>query len=175
MDTTYDVKETITSSLDSDIRAKKRRKIEQISISEAYQPDKCSTTVKKTKDNPKKRKKSYEINYEQPFGQANMNLCEKTGLKLKHNQIGKQSVKIKPTIFEQQPKKFTKTTDEERMQNSYERTVEESRAARQSAQNLLFREQEMEKKKVEDQLIKVTTISISNQFSRIIFFRILKI
>jgi len=66
----------------------------------------------------------------------------------------------KPTqpVFEQNPQELRKnmmpTSNSMKIQNSYERTVEESRAARQNAQNLYFREQMMERKRLEDQLLK---------------------
>merc|ERR1719376_500475 len=61
-------------------------------------------------------------------------------------------------VFEQNPQELRKnmmpTSNSMKIQNSYERTVEESKAARQNAQNLYFREQMMERKRLEDQLIK---------------------
>ena len=91
-----------------------------------------------------------------------MSRSDKNSLQLKHNDKFETIEKPNQPVFEQNPQELRKnmmpTSDSIKIQNSYERTVEESKAARQNAQNLYFREQMMERKRLEDQLIKVTAL-----------------
>ena len=139
MDNKNIAKGTTKNVLDCETRAEKKRKMEQIGGGERN-------------DLIQEYPQSAQIEYEQPSEEVNINLCEKTGKNL--IPVGKIFENIKQNIFEQQPNTLIAT----REQNSdYERAIEESRAARQSVQNLLYQEQITEKKRLEVQLTKVTT------------------
>ena len=86
--------------------------------------------------------------------------------------------KLQPLV-EQQPHILIQTmqprSNNENIQNSYERTIKESKAARQSAQNLQFQEKIMEKNRFKDQMVKVKTIKNCCLNLKNITYRILKI
>ena len=151
------VKENTKSALDSDIISDKKRKIDPTGISEAYQTDKSNKRkFNKRKENPKSNEQeSNQMNYKEQFEEEYTDLCEKTGLKLKRNPVSKEWDDIQETIFEQLPNELT---DEDGLKNSYERTVEKSRATNQSILNVLFQEKKVETRRFEDQLKKVITM-----------------
>ena len=107
------------------------------------------------KEIPHFKRQEERSEYRQPIEEAKAQLCEHSGKKFKPNPVERPN----QTVFEQQPRDLAmnsnpRTVDEER-HDSYEKTIEESRVARQNAQNLFFQQQLMEKKRIEDQLIKV--------------------
>ena len=107
------------------------------------------------KEIPHLKRQEERTEYRQPIEEAKAQLFEHSGKKFKPNPVERPN----QTVFEQQPRDLAmnsnpRTVDEER-HDSYEKTIEESRVARQNAQNLFFQQQLMEKKRIEDQLIKV--------------------
>ena len=105
--------------------------------------------LKRKPEDMKQYPQPIETGCGQPIEEEKLRFCEKTGIKLNQNQNSR--VSETNTLFEQQPKKLIMTmkprSNYEYIQSSYERTIEESRAARQSAQNLLYQEHMMEKKR----------------------------
>ena len=110
IDTKHTQKENSETVLYYGNKEDEKRKIGQISYGKRSDDNISKDRIREFKRKSEVMKqypKPIETGYEQPIEEDNLNLCKKTGMKLKQNQINR--VIETKTSFEHQPKELIKT------------------------------------------------------------------